>query len=286
MIEEAYKTKTLEETLNLLESKSDAMIIAGGTDLIVHMRKKRLEKKAIIDISDVKELKQIVQEDNTIKIGACTTFNQIIYCDKFNDNLFGLKKAASSVGSPQIRSRGTVGGNICNNSPSADFILPLLALDAKVNIQTKSYKKSMYLKDFLLDKNKVDIKENEILTYIEFEKPTKNQVLAFSKLGFRKSLAISKISACVFLDMQNNRFNKIRMSLGALSNIAKRAYDIEDYLIGKEIKNEYINEAMDILENNIKENLRGRESSEFKSYAVKGVVESAISECIKVNLRG
>ncbi|MCR8744537.1 FAD binding domain-containing protein [Romboutsia lituseburensis] len=286
MIEEVYKAKTLEETLKLLDTKSDSMIIAGGTDLIVQMRNKRLQKKNLIDISDVEELKLISEDKGIIKIGACTTFNQIIHNETLNRNLDGLKKAAMSVGSPQIRSRGTIGGNICNNSPSADLILPLLVLDAVVTIQTKSYERKVHLKNLLLDKNKVDIKDNEILTYIEFEKPTKDQIVTFSKLGFRKSLAIAKVSAGVFLDIKDNKFEIVRISLGALSNIARRAYNVEDYLIGKEVKDEYINIAIDMLENNVKKELQGRESAEFKSHAVKGVVESAISECIKLNLRG
>lgn len=286
MIEEVYKVKTLDETLKLLDAKSGPMIIAGGTDIIVQMRNKRVEKKTLIDISDVEELKKISEDKGIIRIGACTTFNQIIHNEILNSNLYGLKKAAMSVGSPQIRSRGTIGGNICNNSPSADCIVPLLALDAAVIIQTKLYEKKVNLKDLLLDKNEVDIKENEILTYIEFKKPTKNQIVTFSKLGFRKSLAIAKVSAGVFLDIKDNKFSMVRISLGALSNIARRAYNVENYLIGKEVKDEYINNAIDMMENNVKKELRGRESAEFKSHAVKGVVENAISECIKLNIRG
>lgn len=286
MIKEVYKPKTIEETLDILEMKENTAIIAGGTDLIISMQSENFKKDILVDIWDIQTLKEIIEEDNIIKIGSSVTFNQIIESDKFDGNLKGLKKAATLVGSPQIRSRGTIGGNICNNSPSSDLIPPLLALDAKVVIKSKVSLREVYLKDILLDKNKVDIKENEILEYIIIKKPKKNQMLSFSKLGFRKSLAISKISASVFLDIEENKFKDVKLALGAISKTAIRVGEIEEYLTGKEINDKNIDEALEILENIIKTNLAGRKTVEFKSYAAKGVVEYAINECILDILRG
>ncbi|HSQ89166.1 FAD binding domain-containing protein [Romboutsia sp.] len=283
MIKEVYKAKKLDEVLNILEiKKSRAKIIAGGTDLIVEMRNNKFNKEILIDISDIEELKIIKEEGNTIKIGACTTFNDIINSDKISSNLYGLKKSSSLVGSPQIRSKGTIGGNICNASPSADLIPPLLALKAIVCIQSKNYKRKAYLKDILIDKNHIDIGTNEILTYIEFEKPKINQVLSFAKLGFRKSLAISKISSSVLLEIEENKFKNINIALGALSKTGIRGYEVEKYLTGKTVEDENINKALDILQDNVSENLKNRSSGEFKSHAVKGVVKEAIYEGIKL----
>ena len=285
MIEEVYKTKTLDEAFNLLEAKSEAMIIAGGTDLVVHMRNGRVSKKVLIDISEVKEIKEIKEEDNLIKIGAGITFNDIINCDKFNRNLYGLKKAAILVGSQEVRSKGTVGGNICNNSPSADLIPPLLALDSKVTIQSKNKERKVYLKDILIDKNKVDLKEDEILTYIEFEKPKPNQVLSFSKLGFRKSLSITKVSASVFVDIERYKFKNIKVTVGVLDDTSTRENNVEKCLIGKDINEKNIREYLVLLEKNISESLEEENGMAFKSRAVKGVVYNAIKESINGVLR-
>lgn len=286
MIKEVYKTNTIEETIDILEANENSMIISGGTDLIVQMRNGRLDKDMLVDISDVSELKKIIEDDKVIKIGAGVTFNQIIDNEKFNKNLYGIKKAATLVGSPQIRSRATIGGNICNNSPSADLIPPLLALDAKVEVQSKEGIKKIYLRELLIDKNKIDIKHNQLLTYIEIKKPNVNQYLSFYKLGFRSSLAIAKISASIFLDIEDNVFKDIKIALGALSNTAIRVEEVEKCLLGKEVNDRNIDEALALLENNIKKKLNGRESTKFKSYAVKGVVENAINECIINKLRG
>ncbi len=283
MIKEVYKAKNFDEALSILEiKKSRAKVIAGGTDLIVEMRNNKLDKEVLIDISDIEELKIIKEKGNTIKIGACTTFNDIINSDIVSSNLYGLKKSSSLVGSPQIRSRATIGGNICNASPSADLIPPLLALDAIVCIQSKNYKRKAYLKDILLDKNHIDLCTNEILTHIEFEKLNQNQVLSFIKLGFRKSLSISKISSSVLLEIEENKFKNINIALGALSKTCIREYEVEKYLTGKTIEDENINKALDMLQDNISENLKNRSSGEFKSQAVKGVVKEAIYEGIKL----
>lgn len=280
MIKEAYKTSTIEEALNILESKKDTMIIAGGTDLIVQMRNGRREKHTLVDVSDIKELKTITEEDGIIKVGSGVTFNQIIDSNIFDNNLYGIKKAASLVGSPQIRSRGTIGGNICNNSQSADLIPPLLALDAKAIIQSKNETREVYLKELLIAKERPDIKDNELMTYIKITKPNSNQRLSFSKLGYRESLAISKISASAFVDIRDNKFKDIKIALGAVGKTAIRAYEAESYLLDKEVNETNINKVLEILENNIKEDLKGRESVHFKSHAIRGIVENAINQCI------
>lgn len=281
MVKEVCKVKTLDEALDILDfKKSSAQVIAGGTDLIVHMRDSNFDKEILIDICDIEELKSIKNEDNTIKIGACVTFNDIINSDVISSNLNGLKKASSLVGSPQIRSRATIGGNICNASPSADIIPPLLALDAIVCVQSKNYKRKVYLKDILLDKNNIDLAPNEILTYIEFENPNQNQVLTFTKLGFRKALSIAKISSSVLLEIEENKFKNIKLALGAISKTGIRECDVEKYLTGKTVKDENINKALDILQDNVSESLKARSSGEYKSHAVRGVVKEAIYEGI------
>jgi carbon-monoxide dehydrogenase medium subunit/xanthine dehydrogenase FAD-binding subunit len=277
MIKEVYKPNDFDEVLNILDvKKSRAKVIAGGTDLIVDIRNNKFKKDILIDISDIEELKIIEDEGNTIKIGACTTLNDIINSDKISINLYGLKKASSLVGSPQIRSRATIGGNICNASPSADLIPPLLALEAMVYIQSKNNKRKAYLKDILLDKNHIDLCEDEILTYIEFEKPKQNQVLSFSKLGFRKALSIAKISSSVLLEIEENKFKSVNIALGALSKTGIREYEVEKYLTGKTVEDDNINKALNILQVNVSENLKNRNSGEFKSHAVKGVLKEAI----------
>lgn len=278
MIKEVHKPYTLNEALDLLENNK-AKILAGGTDLILEAKNDRFDKEILVDISDIEELKYVEARDNKVRIGACTTCSELIKYEFMDRNLSGLKKACKLLGSPQIRNKATIGGNICNASPSADIIPPLIALDSSVYIKSKYVERKIKLIDLVSNRD-LAIKDNEILTYIEFEKLNKNQYLSFYKLGLRKSLAISRISASVCVDIEEGKFSNIKVSLGSISNMAIRAYEVEEHLKGKFIEKNIINEALDILEKNVEKSLKNRSTMEFKSYAVKGVLKEAIDEAI------
>lgn len=277
-----YKATSLEEALKILERKKESCkVIAGGTDLIIDIKNNKFNKSSLVDISDIEELKFINHDKNKVKIGVCTTFDEIIESKALDDSLKDFKKAAASVGSPQIRNRGTIGGNICNNSPSADIIPPLLVLDAIVCTRSKNYTRKVYLKDILLDKNKVDLYSSEIIEYVSFNSLKENQALGFSKLGIRNSLSIAKVSCAVLVEVEDDKFKNINIALGAMDKIARREYYIENYLTGKVVNKENIEISLNILESLISERLKGRKSKDFKSKAVKGVLKEAINNCIE-----
>lgn len=276
MIDVVYKPKTLEKALDILESKPNVMIIAGGMDLIVQIKNGRLNKDALVDISNLNELKKIKEEANVIKIGSGVTFSDIIECEKFEKNLYGLKKAASLISSSQIINKGTIGGNIFNNSTIANLLPPLLALDAKVEIQSKANKRKEYLKDILLKENKVDIKENEILTYIEFENLKYNQMLSFSKLHFMHSKDIYKVSSSVLLDIKDNKFENINIALSEFGILENIKDDLKNCLIGKEVNENNSIHVLKVIEKNISD----ESNTSFKSEAIKAVLYNALKECI------
>lgn len=275
---EAIKPKSLEEVLDYKNKyKDDAKIIAGGTDLIIKIRKGEENPKALIDISTLKELKGVRETLEYIDIGSATTFTEISECILLNKNLKGLKDAAKSVGSPQIRNRGTVGGNICNASPAADTVPPLLALDSILVIEGKGRKREVYLKDFFKDKGRTDLGEDEILTRIKFKNLLKNQGLGFYKLGLRRALAISRLSFAVFLEIDGmNRIEIIRIASGAIGRFPMREYELEEYLTGRIINEDTLKEAETLLERIIFERLKGRQTAKFKSIAAKGVFKKAL----------
>ncbi|CCJ33251.1 FAD binding domain-containing protein [Caloramator australicus] len=275
---EAIKPKNLEEVLEYKSKyKGDAKIIAGGTDLIIKIRKGEENPKALIDISSLNELKGIRETLEYIEIGPATTFTEICECILLNKNLKGLKDAARSVGSPQIRNRGTVGGNICNASPAADTVPPLLALDSILVIEGKGKKREIYLKDFFKDKGRGELEGDEILTKIKFKNPLKNQGLGFYKLGLRKALAISRLSFAVFLEIDEmNRIEIVRIASGAIGKFPMRELEVEEYLTGRIINENTIEEAETLLERVIFERLKGRQTAKFKSIAAKGVFKKAL----------
>ena len=164
----SFKSKSLDEALKLLETYGDkSKIIAGGTDLVIELRNHQINPKVIIDISSIDEIRYIKEEKGYIHIGAGTTFTDIAYSKLLDDKLEALKKSSRLVGSPLIRNKATVGGNICNGSPAADIVPPLLALEASVVIKSSYNAREIKLEDMLLDKGKVNLSQNEILTDIK-----------------------------------------------------------------------------------------------------------------------
>jgi len=282
-LREVFKAKNLNEVLELLDQyKERGKIIAGGTDIVIDLRHGRISPEALIDISSVDELAFIKEVDEYIEIGAATTFTTIANSQDLNDRLNGLKEAARSVGSPQIRNRGTIGGNICNGSPAADTVPPLLALGSKAIIRSNDGEREVSLDEFFLDKGKVDLKDNEILFSLKFKNPTSNQGVSFSKLGLRKALAISRICTSVYAHLdEDGKCKEIRIANGSLGKYALREREVENFFIGKDMNSEKaIEEGINLLNEEVSKRLAGRSTVEFKSEAVKGTFRKAITEAL------
>lgn len=277
-INKTYKASTIDEALKVLEEyKEKAKLIAGGTDVVIELRGGHIDPEMIIDISHIDEMKYIKEEEGYIHIGAGTTFTDIAHSELLDNKLSGLKKSASLVGSPQIRNKGTVGGNICNGSPAADIVPPLLALDSVLTIKSSKGEREVKLEDIFLGKGKVDIDTTEILTEISFKKPLGIQKLGFSKLGLRNALAISRICIAVYLDLdESNKIKNIKVASGALGVNGLREREVEEIIIGKELNEETLNIASKKMAEIVEERLKGRSSLEYKGRAVKSLFEEAI----------
>lgn len=283
-IKDVTKAKNLNEALELLDKYKDkSKLIAGGTDIVIDLKHKKIQPEILIDISSVKEISNIKEQNDYIEIGAGVTFAQVVKDKLLNCRLKGLTDAANSVGSPQIRNLGTVGGNVCNVSPAADTVPPLLSLNATGIIKSVDGEKEIPLEELFLDKGKIDLGDNELLYSVKFKVLKKNQGLGFSKLGLRKALAISRISTSVYIEIDDeNKCQDIRISSGALGRYVLREKSTEAFIKGKELTEENISKGAEFLKKEIERRLEGRSSKEFKSEAVKGTFNKAIREAIKL----
>lgn len=293
-----YRGAELQQVLKLLQDhQGKVCIIAGGTDIILKLREKKLEPEVLLDISDINELKGIseyskqladtgldglkrITEQTMIKIGAGVTFSEIAKSPFFSQNLKGLADAALSVGSPQIRNAATIGGNICNASPAADIIPVLLALEAEAIVRSREKEETMSLQGFILDKGSVKLLPNQLLCSIAFSSLKENQSLGFAKLGLRKALAISRIAVAAFVEVGDNAFKNVRLASGACGKIPKREYEVEACLEGKAINDGSIEAAAELFKQVLKERLRGRSGAEYKGEAVKGVFKEALRKAL------
>ncbi len=277
-----HKPETLDECLQLkARTGAEGVLLAGGTDVLVHMHEGKLNGSEIIDLTSVEELKAITVSGSTVSIGACATFTEVAASQILTD-CSGLTEACLSVGSPQIRNAGTLGGNIANGSPAADCAPSLLALDAHVILKKVGSERKIPLNEFYTGKGSTVMKSAEVLTSLEFPEPPRNAVIVFEKLGLRNALAISRICLSLYLEADNGTITKARVASGSLGLTPMRETEIETFLTGQPLDGNWIAEGMDLFSEQVAQRLAGRGTMPYKRIAVKGVFENAARKALKL----
>jgi len=246
-VDEQYvRISSVEELFQYLQNPG-AVILCGGTDLVVKMRKGLLSPKTLLDISDLDELREIRQTRGCIEIGAAVTFSQIIeetiICEQIPILGMGLRK----LGSTQIRNRGTIGGNLVNASPAADSAIPLLLLDAEVIIADPKGERRVQLEDFLCGPGKTVLKQGEFLNRIRIPIPEPNFSPFFYKVGRRKALTIAIASLGALLRMKNDAIDEIRLAAGSVAPVPLRLHRVETLLVGRMVTLQLIEQAKKIV---------------------------------------
>ncbi len=268
---------TIDELCELLKVKdNNTYIIAGGTDLIIHFNKLGIFDYNIIDITKIKELSEIKETKNEISIGANATMNDIENNEIIKKHVPALVDAAYNLGSKQIRNRATIGGNLANASQSGDTIPVLFAYDANVEIINSEGKtKILKAEDAIIGLEKNDLNSDEIITKILIKKSTSYS--AFSKVGARKSVTISKLNCCLKIDLNDDLeiINPI-IYLGAIGPKPIRAKFIENEIINKNIKDIDISDLKEAIHNEIEKAIPNRSSKYYKESAAYALVENVL----------
>jgi carbon-monoxide dehydrogenase medium subunit len=207
--------------------------IAGATDIIPRLRRTKLPIDVVVDISRLEELDFIQQRDQEIQIGALTTHADLAGSRLLQANTSSLVEAALSIGCPQTRNRGTLGGNIANASPAADTLPPLLTYDAFVHVGAADGQRAVPLGNFLLGPGKTDLSANELIEFVSFQ-AIPNYTTAFVKLGKRNGMSISIASAAVAFTLDEaGKIRDARVALGSVAPTAVRSPHAEEVLNGK-----------------------------------------------------
>ena len=164
-----FQPQTLDEALSLLtRHKADARIVAGGTDVVVELSRGIRPTSTLIDITAIPGLRQIAAADGVIALGALTTHNDVVASALCRERALPLAQACWEVGAPQLRTRGTVAGNLVTASPANDTITPLMALDAEVVLQSERGERVLPLRDFYLGVRRTALAPDELLREIRF----------------------------------------------------------------------------------------------------------------------
>jgi len=224
---------SLERALAALAARPLA-ILAGGTDFYP-ARVGRLVEEDVLDISAVAELRGIREANGRIRIGAATTWTELIEAP-LPRQLDGLKLAAREVGGVQIQNAGTIAGNLCNASPAADGIPALLALDAEVELRAASRSRTVPLGAFVLGNRKTACAPDELVTAVLVPKWSERARSTFLKLGARKYLVISIAMVAAALDVAaDGTIVRCGIAVGACSAAARRLDALEKELLGRRL---------------------------------------------------
>lgn len=274
-----YRPKRLEDALVALNEKQ-WKIIAGGTDLLVKMKDRMIDPQAILDISGLEEMRYIEFEKGFIRIGGLTTHSDIESSVLLQTFARALVEGASVVGSPQIRNRGTIGGNLVNASPAGDTIPPLYVLDAEILVASIQGSRWIKIIDFFLGPGKTVILPNEILLEIRFKAREERFYSGFERLGSRKALAISKVSVAFSAVISNDGFlSDVRVSLGAVAPTVIRSHSAEVFLEGRSPSKELFTEASEKVMADAKPITDIRSNEEYRK-AMCGVLFRRLAERI------
>lgn len=271
-----FKPTSFTEALKVLNSWAPrASLLAGGTDLILAMKRERASAEAVIDISDLPELKVLAAEEGFVRLGAGLTFAVLHSSPLVRQLLPALAEAAGYVGSPQIRNRGTLGGNIVTASPAGDARPPLCVYGGTAVLESLSGQRRVDLVA-LLERPRDLILPREILREIHVPIMDPPATGCFVKLGRRNALAIARLSVALALALSQGGFIKdARLAVGAIAPNPVRIHEVEEALIGRKLTSELGELVVNLAATAVAQVLGTRASAPYKRRAIRAVVAEA-----------
>lgn len=237
---------SLPEVLKLLERYGTRVkLVAGGTDLIVQMKEKRIAPDVMINLLGVPELQRIERSDVGIRIGATVKLSALESSPALQGGWKMLASAAHGIGSPQVRNRGTIGGNLCNASPAADTAPSLLVMEATVTLAGRKGERKIPLESFFAGPGLTVLRSDEVLKEIALPVTPQHSFGAYLKLGRRKSMDLALVSVVVLLTLNRDKgtCERARIALGSVAPTPVRARETEKALEGKKPDENLIQEA-------------------------------------------
>jgi len=227
------RPKTLDEAVVQLKVPG-IQVLSGGTDFYPALGD-RIAQEPVMDISGLGELRGISNDANYIRIGGLTTWTDVIQTP-LPRCFDALKSAAREVGSVQIQNRGTVAGNLCNASPAADGVPPLLALDAEVELASSTGSRRMPLTEYIVGNRKTQRRTDELLTAVWVPRTLEDARSTFLKLGARRYLVISISMVAVVILVDAGKVAAARVAVGSCSVVARRLTSLERELVGASVR--------------------------------------------------
>lgn len=233
---EYHEPSTLADACRMMaELGAAASPIAGGTDLVVNMRRGTLAPEHVVSLGRINELCPMDMSGRTLTLGACCTVASVAESSQIAAGFPALCEGALSLGSPLVRNLATLGGNLVTARPAADLPPPLMAYGGSVTLHSSQEQRVVPLDQFFLGPGRTAMKSAEILGSVVIAIPSAFSGASYFKLGTRRALEIAIVSVASFLSLERpgGRILSARVVLGAVAPVPMRAGDAEKILIGE-----------------------------------------------------
>ena len=273
---------SLEEILLFLSvNKEKVRVLAGGTDLIVQLRRREIAiPDYVADIKRISQLKRVVIDEEGIRIGALVPISEIAAFADIKRDYKAMSDAANTVASPQIRNRATVAGNICNAVPSADTAPPLLVFGAAVKLKSEKAERSVPIDEFFTGPRKTAIAPDEIVTGVFIPKPAAGSKSIYYKHSQRHSMDLALVGVAAYGHKDAGVCKEVRIGLGAVAPKPVRAVAAEKILLGQKPSLELIEAAAAAAATECSPIDDHRASSEYRRDMVQIFTKRALTEIL------
>lgn len=276
-----YTPQSWDEALSLLaQYGTDARLLAGGTDLMIQLERKLIAPKHVISMDRIPGWDALTVNGG-VTINAGTTYRQLEKTPALFDKHKALIEASRQVGGVQVRNVGTVAGNLCNASPAADSVPPLLVMDTTLTLVDAASERQIPAYDFITGRGETVLREGELLHTITIPPLPDQTATVFLKAGRRQAMEISFVSVAARLTLAENgtTIETARIALGAAAPRPVRATTAEQALEGETYSPDAVKEAAFLAVQSTDPISDVRASAEYRQHLVQVMVRRALEKC-------
>ena len=276
-----FAPRKIKEALEILSRYGkEIKVIAGGTDLLVQYYDRLYEVNGWLDLRYIKELKEVKIYEDKMAIGAMVTHTQLEKSEDIKKYFPVLSLAAADIGSPQIKNRGTIGGNIVNASPAGDLLPPLMAYEAQFRLLSNRGEVVVPAEEFFIGPKETILKPDQLLTQIILPLPHERTYGSWIKIGKRKAVVIATITLALVVKMaeDNKTIKEVRTCLGSVAPTPIEIKEIRKKMVGKKFNQLDFDQSGQIVEDKIApiDDIRG--TREYRKDVAKEIMINALEE--------
>lgn len=270
---------SLADALQLMDTLEDAKPVTGGTDLVPLLKEAACSPMHLVDLNGVVELNYVRMQEGFICIGATATHSQVAASEVMR-RAPAVVDAVSRIGSPQIRNRGTVAGNLCNASPAADSAPPLLVYDAEVKVVSIGETAIVPLQELFAGPKINCLEPNELVTEVRFPVPPGSSSSSFKRIARRRAFTLSVVSAAAYLELEGAVCGEARVAFGSAAETPIRAPEVEELLNGSTLDDETLSLAAEAAEQCVAPVTDIRGTAEYRRAMCGVLLKRALREAV------